>query len=168
MRRREHFGKPLQAVLCLIVAVFITGCAGDKPNESAGGKGDDLLSKKAPVKVAVVSRGTVQSWISLTATLLPIRESRVGAKVGGRVAEILADEGDSVEQGAALFKLEQRDFELARDQAKHNLDAATAGLSAANVNLENTSREFERLKGLRASNAVSQQDYDSAADAVKA
>jgi len=122
---------------------------------------------KAPVKVAAIERSGVQSWIRLTGTIRPVRESRVSAKLGGRVAEIFVDEGDAVAEGGPLFRLELRDFVLAKDQAKHSLDAAKASLNAAEVNVANAKREYERLRALRANNAVSQQKLDAASDAYK-
>ena len=158
---------PRRSFMLLLVVVCLFGCGTQEHNNSSDHSGHEDAATRAPVKVAVVARGAVQSWISLTATLLPIRESRVGAKVSGRVAKVFVDEGDSVEHGDALFMLGQRDFELARDQAKHSLDAARANLSAAEINSANAKREYNRLEGLRASNAVSQQEFDAAADASK-
>ena len=160
-----------QTLMLLLVAfwlAFSLGCGSQGQDTTSNPKNADQAATKAPVKVAVVKRGPVQSWISLTGTLLPIRESRVGAKVAGRIAEVFVDEGDAVNEGDALFKLEQRDFLLAKNQAKHNLDAAEANLNAAKINLANARREFKRLKGLRASNAVSQQEFDTASDAFEA
>jgi len=158
----------LKLSLIVICLAFSLGCGSQGQDTSSNPKKADQAATKAPVNVAVVTKGAVQSWISLTGTLLPIRESRVGTKVAGRIAEIFVDEGDAVNEGDALFVLEQRDFLLAKNQAEHNLDAAKANLSAARINLANARREFKRLKGLRASNAVSQQEFDTASDAFEA
>ncbi len=159
-----------RGLMVLVVAfwlAFSLGCGSQEHDTSSNSNSSEQPATRAPVKVAVVGRGPVQSWISLTGTLLPIRESRVGAKVAGRVADIFVDEGDPVNQGDALFILEQRDFLLAKNQAEHGLDAAAANLGAAKISLANTRREFKRLKSLRTSNAVSQQELDAALDAYK-
>jgi len=167
MKKSTHLRRLIPFLVAFWLA-FSLGCGSQGEDSSSAPKMPNQAAIRAPVKVAVIKRGPVQSWIALTGTLLPIRESRVGAKVGGRIAEIFVDEGDDVNTGDALFILEQRDFLLAKNQAEHNLDAARASLSAARINLTNARREFNRLKGLRASNAVSQQELDAASDAFEA
>jgi len=166
----EDNAHPRRSLLSLITIclAFSLGCGSQEQDTTSTPNSADQTATKAPVKVAVAARGSVQSWISLTGTLRPIRESRVGAKVAGRVAQVLVDEGDAVSEGEALFVLDQSDFLLAKNQAEHSRQAAEANLNAAKINLANASREFERLRGLRTSNAVSQREFDAASDAYEA
>jgi len=154
-------------LLWVFSAVCLFGCGSRDDGGSSGPGGRGQPSVRAPVKVAAVKRAGVQRWIRLTGTIRPVRESRVSAKVAGRVAEIFVDEGDAVAEGDPLFRLQLRDFALAKEQAKHGLDAAKARLNAAGVKVANARREYERLRALRANNAVSQQKLDAASDAYK-
>jgi len=52
----------------------------------------------------------------------------VGSKIGGRVARILAEEGESVEAGAVLIELERDEEEAALAQAKAETQRAQANL----------------------------------------
>lgn len=167
MEDNTHPQRLLLSLITICLA-FSLGCGSREQSDSSNPGNKGQIATKAPVRIAVVTRGTVQSWISLTGTLRPIRESRVGAKVAGRVAKVLVDEGDAVSEGDALLVLDQRDFLLAKNQAEHSRQAAEANLNAARINSANASREFERLRGLRTSNAVSQQKFDAASDAHEA
>ena len=51
---------------------------------------------------------------------------RVGSQVGGRVAEVFAEEGDRMQRGEVLFRLEPFDLEAVSKKAGSNLAAAQA------------------------------------------
>ena len=53
-------------------------------------------------------------------------EIRIGSRVGGRVEEVLVDEGATVKQGATLVRLEPFDLVERRAQAQAELTARTA------------------------------------------
>jgi multidrug resistance efflux pump len=53
-------------------------------------------------------------------------EIRLGSRVGGRIAEVLVAEGDSVEPGQPLIRLEAFDLNARRAEAESNLAAAQA------------------------------------------
>lgn len=57
----------------------------------------------------------------------------VGSKIGGRVKEVLAKEGDHVEAGAVLIRLEDDESRALVDAAKAQLDTAQATLDKLNA-----------------------------------
>lgn len=63
----------------------------------------------------VVGSGTVEA-----------RDIHVGSKVGGRIAKVLAREGDRVEAGQVLITFEDNDLEAQLDQARARLEQAKA------------------------------------------
>ena len=76
---------------------------------------------------------------------------RVGSQVGGRVAEVFAEEGDRVQRGEVLFLLEPFDLEAVSKKAGSNLAAAqaeyarlTAGFRAEEVQQAQARRERAR------------------------
>ena len=76
---------------------------------------------------------------------------RVGSQVGGRVAEVFAEEGDRVQRGEVLFRLEPFDLEAVSKKAGSNLAAAqaeyarlTAGFRAEEVQQAQARRERAR------------------------
>jgi HlyD family secretion protein len=91
----------------------------------------------------------------------------VAAKYGGRIKEILAREGDMVEEGQVLVKMDTSEIEaeLAKDKAKH----AESEQAAAEVKTEITKDEgqlkladleFQRSKSLYEKKFVAREEYD--------
>jgi HlyD family secretion protein len=91
----------------------------------------------------------------------------VAAKYGGRIKEILAREGDLVEEGQVLVKMDTSELEaeLAKDKAKH----AESEQAAAEVKTEITKDEsqlkladleFQRSKSLFEKKFVAREEYD--------
>jgi len=153
--------------LLIVALLFMFGCESGRQEDNSNSDAQLNSASLTPIKVTEVRRGAIRSWMSATGNVLAIRESRIGTKLSGKVARIFADDGDPVEAGNALFELEQDDFEIAQDLARHGLQAARAQLAAAKIGVENTEREFNRLQSLQATDAVSQQQCDAASDAYR-
>lgn len=86
------------------------------------------------------------------------REIEVRARVNGIVEKRLFDEGAVVKSGQPLFKLESTLYAAAAAQAE-------AAVGAADANLKQAEREFNRLKPLIDAKAISQKEWDTAASA---
>lgn len=56
------------------------------------------------------------------------RRVEAGSRVGGRVLEVLAEEGDVVEKGAVIVRLDMAEIEARRDQTKARIAEAQAHL----------------------------------------
>ena len=128
-------------VIFIIIAVF-SGC------DEEGWNSKKILpppGTKARVKVQVnvvkVRRGDICSPIMATGTILPQEESRVGAKISGRIEKIFVDEGDEFEKGDILGRLGQKDFLIVEKRVKAELAVARASLREAELHLGNLSRE---------------------------
>lgn len=110
-----------------------------------------------------------------------IRQVDLGFRVGGRISEVLADEGDPVEKGQPLAKLDMDLLSQHKDQAAANLEGqeaelarlekgyrvqeiaqARSAVAEASAAAENAAINMRRVSGLRASNAVSQRELDNA------
>jgi HlyD family secretion protein len=115
-------------------------------------------------------------------------EVRVAAQVGGRLIEVAVAEGDRVEKGALLARLDTADAELAlrraeadRDQAlaalkllqagarvedvrqaRAQAESAQADVQAAESELQAASADLQRFEGLLQSNAGSRKQRDDA------
>jgi membrane fusion protein (multidrug efflux system) len=62
----------------------------------------------------------------------------LSAKVPGKIAKLLAEEGDSVQRGQVLVELEKEDYAAARDQARATLETAKHELAKAITQLSLT------------------------------
>lgn len=54
------------------------------------------------------------------------KEVDVNSKIPGRVVELLVKEGDRVEKGQVIARIDKRDISAQADQAKANISALTA------------------------------------------
>ena len=82
-------------------------------------------------------------------------EIAIATKFSGRVAEILADEGDMVAAGKVVARMDTRDLEatMSRDearqrQARQALDEAHANIEQQRTRVELAQRELERTRAL--------------------
>ena len=112
MPRRRVVLAPL-IVAAVVATVALTARRGPADAEAiptavpAVGVRTVLVAKAIADPVPFVSSGTLTS----------ARHSQLGFAVGGRVIEIVADEGDAVSAGAPLARLDGIPYEAAMDEA---------------------------------------------------
>jgi membrane fusion protein (multidrug efflux system) len=80
--------------------------------------------------------------------------------VGGIIQKRLFTEGSDVQAGQVLYQIDPATYQAA-------LDNARAGLARSEANLSAIRLKADRLRELLVDKAVSQQDYDDAASALK-
>lgn len=93
---------------------------------------------------------------------LEATEVQIASKVPGRLAEVLADEGDSVKQGQLLARIDTRTLEAQRTQAEAEVLRAKENYAAAQANVQ--LRQSELLlasQELRRSRELFQRKYAS-------
>jgi len=107
--------------------VLIGGCA--------AGVVLKLRHKGSPLRTAKVEQGNVVVTVRETGTIEPIKRVEVKSKVAGLVAELAVEEGDRVEAGQLIARLDVPEVEAQRDQVKAQADAARARLRQARLSL---------------------------------
>lgn len=88
--------------------------------------------------VTVKPLGEVQqaSTRSVTASLISLNDSTLGAELNAKVIKLLVDAGDYVNAGQTLAELDCRDYQFALAQAKAGLQASNARYHLANTQLQ--------------------------------
>jgi len=156
---------PLPLTLLLfaipVVLTLLAGCgsSGSKPKEMPPPE-ESRAPAAVHADVVEVRRGDVFRPLVITGTILPAQESNVGAKIAGRIERILVEEGMPVRQGAIIFRIEQRELEMAEMVARAGLEMAKASLREATLTLENVTRDKERMARLYETRTISRQKYD--------
>ncbi len=89
------------------------------------------------------------------------RQATVSAKITGKVIEVLIEEGQRVQAGQVVARLEDTNIRAELDQARASVEAARAQLAQVRVNLANAERDLVRKKGLAAEHYVSAADLDT-------
>ena len=97
-----------------------TSRAKNAPNAPAAGAGKP---QGIPVKLATVETVSVQETEAFNGSLEAPRGVEIKPEVEGRISEILVKDGERVQQGQVLIRLDSDDPDAQRMQAKANLDA---------------------------------------------
>ena len=118
-----------------------------------------------PPSAPQVSTVTIQPQKVTLSTQLPgrtsaLRIAEIRPQVSGLILKRLFTEGSEVKAGQVLYQIDPASFQAA-------LDNARAALGRSEANLSSIRSRAERYKELLADKAVSQQDYDDAAAALK-
>jgi len=91
----------------------------------------------------------------------------VAARRAGIVSEVLVQEGDMVARGQVLARQEDAEPRLSAASAAADLAQVKAQIELSRVQLAGAQREYDRMKGLAASNFIAAQKLDQASDAVR-
>ncbi len=144
----------IQRLLCFGLAALLAGCSkGDaKPESSAPPPLAVAVIQVAPREVPVVFESVGRTEGS--------REVQVRARVAGILERQLYSEGEPVQAGKPLFRIERAPFEI-------DLQQQRAALAQESARLELAKQESERLKGLADRRAISQKEADQAASALQ-
>jgi RND family efflux transporter MFP subunit len=152
-----------------IVAVVVLAVA-------AAGAGYWLLRER-PIEVelatavaAPAGAGGAQAAAVLNASgyVVARREATVSAKVTGKIAAVLIEEGMTVAEGQLLAQLDDQTLKPQLELAQRQLEATRAELDEVAVRRAEAERNLRRLERLRAENLSSELDVDRAQSEVAA
>lgn len=106
--------------------------------------------------------GTAASLLDASGFVVARRQATVSATVGGRVLEVLIDEGSRVTRGQVIARLDDEPYRLALAQISAQAAASHAQLQAAQTAFDNAQPIYERNQKQRAAGFLSAQDFDNA------
>lgn len=129
----------------------------------------------APVTVQGVSptRQTIVSTVMGTGTLEARVSTTISPKIAGRISEVLADQGDTIEEGQLLVQLDDEELQQQVEITRANLEASRAALqrlmadkNRAIAVFEQSKRHHARMQSLKEKNATTQEDVDRAVESL--
>jgi len=125
-------------------------------NAQDGGKESnrEFAIKAVPVEIIAIKTRDVPVVVEAVGRLYPDREVTLSAQIPGEIHRYEADVGDTVREKQLLVTIKPVDYELALDEARSNLLAAEARLSAAR-------KAYNRFKKLLPRNVISQNTFDT-------
>lgn len=114
--------KPLHSLLSLTVllALVFSLLACNSNNEQSENSDENI--QLIPVEVSNVSRGDISAYYANTATLEAEQEATVVTKVRGIIEELYVEEGDRVQAGQVIARIEDEQYQFEADRAKATLD----------------------------------------------
>ncbi|MCA9563507.1 MAG: efflux RND transporter periplasmic adaptor subunit [Myxococcales bacterium] len=134
--------------LLLAVAAGLVGCSPPAAQEAQGtgeGTGEEALAKL--VEVVELNGSDFQETIELYGETEPIRVAEVSAQVGGRITELTLHDGDRVEQGDTVLRLNA-------SQGRAQIDRLEVSIEQLDTEIDRTERLIER--GLATQSALEQ------------
>ena len=144
-------------VIVLLVAVFV-------------GKQKGLVGGSAAVKVATesVSKRNIVETVSASGKIQSESEVIISPDVAGEIMELPVKEGDRVEEGQLLVKIDPdiqqsnvERLEAALNTSKANLANAQSRKAQSDARLTNSKANFDRVQKLFEDKVVSQSEYDA-------
>jgi HlyD family secretion protein len=114
------------------------------------------------VKVEAVSRGDLTRSISAPGAIDPKTKVKISARVSARVIALPFKEGQDVNEGDVIVRLDAEDLKAALDQVKAQLRADEARLEGSQASLVRVRADVERARKLFASKDRSQSELDAA------
>jgi len=135
--------------------LVITGC-----KQQAAPGGPTPAQGNPEVGVVVMTSEPVTLTMELSGRISPHMVAEVRPQVGGIIQKRLFIEGSNVKVGEILYQIDPATYHAAYLSAK-------AALTKSEANVLTIRQKAQRYKELIAINAVSRQDYDDAAAALK-
>ncbi len=137
-----------------LVAALVFGAVAHAADKS-GKSGDSGASSKPSVIVATVSNRDVAKQRVYVGRVNAINTVNLTARVEGTLEQRNFKEGGFVKKGDLLFVIEQAAYKAAVAQSK-------ADVASTQAQLKQTEVDYERDKGLAATNDITQQALDAA------
>ena len=149
--RRRTIATALVALVLIGAGVALWRQPAKQQQRSGRGGGED---GPVPVIAALVQRADVPVYLDGVGTVRALNTVTVRPQVDGRLTSVNYTEGQQVDRGFVLAKIDPTTYQAAYDQvvAKKGLDQAT---------LANARLDLERYTKLAASNSIARQQLDT-------
>jgi RND family efflux transporter MFP subunit len=163
-------------LLGLLTAALGGGCSKSQTSSVLGD-----ATHPTPVHFYTVAEETARRRIQAVGSLFALEESTLSSEVDGRVAEVLADVGDTVKEGQALIRLDPQElqFEVERQRGLVTQVRAQLGIGPndpppsdprklasvqrAEADLFDADHKYGRAQEMFSGKLISQQQLDEAA-----
>jgi RND family efflux transporter MFP subunit len=148
--------------LVLAIASALVACGKGQKDPAKPADGKTAQADKAPKSLLVspedlltVQSNNLSSGPVITGSIEPERRADLRAEVSAVVLQVLKENGDPVKRGDVLVKLDETSI-------RDSLLSAEEAVRASSQALDQSNRQLERLKTLRASGMTSAQALDDA------
>ncbi len=144
--------------------------------------GKTLKVDKERLRIAQVTNGKFQEFVSITGNVLPIETFYVGAEEGGRIEEIFVEDGSFLKKGEPILRLANTSLQLNFMNRESQILDQINNLRNTKVSMVNQSlvlkdqwvsseynikvqeKEYTRSKTLFDDDLISQKDFDDVND----
>lgn len=144
--------KNAAVLLSLSALGAVNACSkGDKASAAETAKTETMMV--GPENIAVAANGSIMTGPSISGTLQPDREAVLRAQVAGSVLQTYADQGQAVNAGTVLARIDASGIQDAYTSAR-------AGLISARNAADVAGKDLARNEKLLAAGAIAERDID--------
>ncbi|WP_105189863.1 efflux RND transporter periplasmic adaptor subunit [Pseudoalteromonas sp. T1lg48] len=136
--------------LTIVATLGLSGC-----EQSSAQAQPQSAPRAVEIEAYELQPQTVMQHTELVGRTVDYRQAEIRPQVSGILQSRLFEEGQMVEKGDVLYRIDPAPFEAA-------LASAKASLAKAEAAVKNSTARAKRIKSLLGSNSVSQQDFDDA------
>jgi membrane fusion protein, multidrug efflux system len=151
-----------RVVVALVVLLAVGGVAGSvamrvakKAQEGKDAdKGAPVTLEFAPADLTAVESRPLNRFLPVSGTMQPVRQATVKAKVSGDVRQITVRDGDAVQAGQVLVRVDTADLDARLIERQGQLESAKAQLALAEKTLATNQKLLKQ-------SFISQNAFDS-------
>ena len=149
---RSILRKSAAILLSFSALAALNACSkGDNASAAETAKGETMVV--GPENIAVAANGSIMTGPSISGTLEPDREAVLRAQVSGSVLQTYADQGQAVNAGTVLARIDASGIQDAYTSAR-------AGLVSARNAADVAAKDLARNEKLLAAGAIAERDID--------
>ena len=145
--------KPKNLLVILAIAAVICTSAFVVPNY--------FRSKGKAVDVATISRQVISPSILSSGFLAHEEEVMLSSEVIGKVDELMIEEGDSVNAGDLVLRVDDKNFLAGLEQSEASVRINTIDIERQEVRISNLERQFARSSSLYEQDLIGEEEYES-------
>ncbi|MES2104412.1 MAG: efflux RND transporter periplasmic adaptor subunit [Pseudomonadota bacterium] len=155
-----------QTLLAVAIALSLAACSkgsdkvgknaeGSASAKSASASASAVVLLISPEDLITVQNNALSSGPAITGSIQPERRADLRAEVSAVVLQVLKENGETVKRGDLLVRLDDTSI-------RDSLNSAEAAVRASGQSLDQSERQFQRLKTLRASGMTSTSQLEDA------
>lgn len=135
----------------------------------------DKSAQALPIDTYLVTRGALVEQVTGTGSFKPDEAATIAARVSGQVVQIPVEEGEKVDAGQVVMRIDSSDYRLAVDQARSALETTRRTVRQSLVTLrasyrstltsyEQAKRAYDKNRELYAAKAISGDELKASED----
>ena len=127
-----------------------------------------MAEKKVTVYTRPIEKKTIVQAVSASGKIQPVVQVQISAYVSAEITKLPVEEGQRVKKGDLLAELDSMRYRATRDGYTAAATAARSQLKLANVTLDQTKRDHERIQSLFEQGLVSKSEVETAKTQMQA
>jgi len=149
--------KPIQLLLSLLLSVLIWACGSKVSDQKKEVATTELDETVVPVRLAPVQMVTRAEPIAVSGLLSSAEEARLSFKIGGIINKMYVDEGQTVRKGQLLATLDLTEINAQVSQAQLSVEKSERDMNRVKAMYADTAATLEQMQNANTGNSVARQ-----------